>query len=157
MNGTVGCCGGGVARDAVLAEGISPVGWAFGLFCARGGVSKGSLSPWAGAVGVLQVKLSFQRDTTLCNRYNTCKTWYRCENGTHCVGIAVKSPLARDTLTQVLAGNAVPVREQAPRRFRARVFNCCEGRLRAASGSRRTVLGRETTYWGRLVPIGAGE
>ena len=41
----VGRCGGGIARDAVLLEGISPVGWAFGLFCVRGGVSKGRSLP----------------------------------------------------------------------------------------------------------------
>ena len=48
----MGRCGGGVARDAVLLEGISPVGWAFGLFCVRGGVSKGSLSPSGGRRGL---------------------------------------------------------------------------------------------------------
>ena len=30
----------------------------------------------------LQAMSRFQRDTTLCKRYNTCKVWYRCENGT---------------------------------------------------------------------------
>ena len=36
---------------------------------------------------VLQAMSRFQRDTTLCKRYNTCKVWYRCESG----GIAVKT------------------------------------------------------------------
>ena len=43
------------------------------------------------AWAVLQAKLSFQSDTTLCKCYNTCKVWYRCKSG----GSAVKTDLGR--------------------------------------------------------------
>ena len=61
MVAAVGRCGGGVVRDAVLSEGISPVGWAFGLFCVRGGVSKGSSSPRSGAVGCFASEAEFSK------------------------------------------------------------------------------------------------
>ena len=83
----VGRCEGGVARDAVLLEGISPVGWAFRLFCVRGGVSKGSLSPSGGRSGLFCKRSGVLKGIpSLCKCYNACEVWYCCESG----GIAVK-------------------------------------------------------------------
>ena len=75
-----------------------------------------SLLPWAGVGAVLQAKLGFQSDTTLCKRYNACKVWYRCTS----VDIAVKTrpnghrPLGQPGHTGGIAAKTEPTTGALP-------------------------------------------
>ena len=147
----VGRCGGSVARDALLLEGISPVGWAFGLFCVRGGVSKGSLSPSGGRSGLFCKRSGVLKGIpSLCKCYNACEVWYRCESGPRLVGIAARTAhgarrpgLRRSRATQYRGEN---------RHWLAlRCASDYDDPHRVARLGREDALGQETTHWGRLI------